>query len=72
MNISWSTILTIGLQIVGFVLTRVNASNDVVAKFKALVDSAKDSGLISIKQSDKFNDLHDKLLEQFKEPPPAP
>lgn len=63
----WTMLLTLGMQIVVFILQRVNASAATIAAFQKLVDSAKDDGLISQQASDKFSTLHEQLMAKFKE-----
>lgn len=64
---SWNILLPILFQVILFILQRVNASRDTVARFQALVQAAKDDGLISVQASDRFSSLHDKLMQRFKE-----
>lgn len=69
MSIPWGTILTGTFSLIAFILQRVNASNNVIAQFQALVNATKDEGLITQQASDKFTDLHGQLMQKFKDPP---
>lgn len=63
---SWVALLPYVLQIVVFILQRVKASNDVILKFQAFVESTKNEGLISVAASDKFKTLHEQLMQKAK------
>ena len=71
-----SEIITIVFSILKFVLTKVNASNDTIRAFEALVKSTINDGLIS-KQShkvfiDQYHDVEDQLNANTNSTSPTP
>lgn len=72
---SWGWILTIlpyAFQLVSFILDKVKADQSTIAAFQDLIQKSRNNGLISQQASDKFQDLHEKLMQRFKEPQNVP
>lgn len=63
---SWGTILSAVLSIVGWILKRNADKRASLDAFEKLVSAAADEGLISVKSKQKFEDQKTKLQERLK------
>jgi hypothetical protein len=63
----WGIILNLLLQGVLMFLRAKNASENTINKFIALVEAAKNDGMVTVKIQDNFKSQSDKLLERRKQ-----
>lgn len=66
---SWLSILPYAVQLIAWVLGRVNASEETRKKFIEFVQSAKDDGLIAVQAKEIFQQQKEALK---KAPPENP
>ena len=58
---NWLAALPYVFQLLGWILSRYNASQDTMRAFQALVQASKDDGLISVNAKDEFKKQKDEL-----------